>query len=202
MRPHRAIPFVITGSIPNFISAFFETCSGFSTTGATVIPDVEIIPKAVLFWRSFTHWLGGMGILVFTIALLPAIGVDGQQVAAAEVPGLSLSKIVPKLSDTARYLYLLYTALTLVETGLLMFGGMTFFDAICHSFSTLGTGGFGNYNDSIAHFNSLYIDIIITLFMLYIYTFNQDLDYDDRRYELQLVFHCISEWNFHFFQRC
>ena len=161
-----AIPFVITGSIPNFISAFFETCSGFSTTGATVIPDVEIIPKAVLFWRSFTHWLGGMGILVFTIALLPAIGVDGQQVAAAEVPGLSLSKIVPKLSDTARYLYLLYTALTLVETGLLMFGGMTFFDAICHSFSTLGTGGFGNYNDSIAHFNSLYIDIIITLFMM------------------------------------
>ena len=107
-----------------------------------------------------------MGILVFTIALLPAIGVDGQQVAAAEVPGLSLSKIVPKLSDTARYLYLLYTALTLVETGLLMFGGMTFFDAICHSFSTLGTGGFGNYNDSIAHFNSLYIDIIITLFMM------------------------------------
>lgn len=161
-----AIPFVITSSIPNFISAFFETCSGFSTTGATVIPDVEIIPKAVLFWRSFTHWLGGMGILVFTIALLPAIGVDGQQVAAAEVPGLSLSKIVPKLSDTARYLYLLYTALTLVETGLLMFGGMTFFDAICHSFSTLGTGGFGNYNDSIAHFNSLYIDIIITLFMM------------------------------------
>lgn len=161
-----AIPFFISGSIPNFISAFFETCSGFSTTGATVISDVEILPKAILFWRAFTHWLGGMGILVFTIALLPALGVDGQQVAAAEVPGLSLSKIVPKLSDTARYLYVLYLALTLIETALLMFGSMNFFDAICHSFSTLGTGGFGNYNDSIAHFNSFYIDIVITLFMV------------------------------------
>lgn len=161
-----AMPFFISGAIPNFIDAFFETCSGFSTTGATILSDVEIMPKSILFWRAFTHWLGGMGILVFTMALLPAIGVQGQQVAAAEVPGLTLSKIVPKLSDTARYLYLLYSAMTLVETVLLMLGGMSFFDALCHSFSTLGTGGFGNYNDSIAHFNSFYIEMVITVFML------------------------------------
>ena len=119
----------------------------------------------MLFWRSFTHWLGGMGILVFTIALLPAIGVEGQQIAAAEVPGPTLSKIVPKLSDTARYLYILYLIMTLVETVLLMFGGLDLFDALCHSFSSLGTGGFSNYNASIAHFDSIYVEIVIMIFM-------------------------------------
>lgn len=161
-----ALPFVFSGSIPNLIDAFFETSSGFSTTGSTILSDIEALPKAMLFWRAFTHWLGGMGILVFTIALLPALGVDGQQIAAAEVPGPTMSKIVPKLSDTARYLYILYLVFTLVETVLLMFGGMNLFDAITHSFSTLGTGGFSNYNDSISHFDSVYIEVIIMIFML------------------------------------
>ncbi len=159
------LPFYVSGSIPNFIDALFESCSGFSTTGSTILNNIEALPKAMLFWRAFSHWLGGMGILVFTIALLPALGVDGQQIAAAEVPGPTLSKITPKLSDTARYLYILYFLLTLAETILLMFGGMDLFDALCHSFSSLGTGGFSNYNDSIGHFNSLYIEIIIMLFM-------------------------------------
>ncbi len=160
------MPFVISGDIPNVIDAFFETSSGLSTTGATILKDIEALPKAMLLWRAFTHWLGGMGILVFTMALLPAIGVEGQQIAAAEVPGLTLSKIVPKLSDTSRYLYILYTVFTGIETILLMFGGMDFFDALCHSFSTLGTGGFSNYNASVAHFDSSYIDFVITIFMI------------------------------------
>ncbi len=159
------LPFYLSGSIPNFVDALFESCSGFSTTGSSILNDIEALPKAMLFWRTFAHWLGGMGILVFTIALLPTLGVDGQQIAAAEVPGPTLSKITPKLSDTARYLYILYFMMTIVETILLMFGGMDLFDALCHSFSSLGTGGFSNYNNSIAHFDSLYIEIVIMIFM-------------------------------------
>lgn len=192
-----SIPFIISGSIPNIINALFETASGFSTTGATILNDIEVLPKAILFWRSFTHWLGGMGILVFTIALLPAIGVDGQQVAAAEVPGLTLSKIVPKLSDTSRYLYTLYSLFTLIETILLMLGGMTFFDAICHSFSTMGTGGFSNYNASIGHFNSVYIEIIITIFML-IAGMNFNLFFISRRNGIKTFFK-DAEWRFYIF---
>lgn len=160
-----SIPFMLTDSIPNFADAFFETASGFTTTGSTVVSDIEGLPKAILFWRSLTHWLGGMGILIFTIALLPALGIDGQQVASAEMPGPTLSKITPKLSDTARYLYILYVLMTLAETILLMFGGMSLFDALCHSFSSLGTGGFSNYNNSIMHFQSGYIEVILALFM-------------------------------------
>lgn len=160
-----SIPFMLTDSIPNFADAFFETASGFTTTGSTVVSDIEGLPKAILFWRALTHWLGGMGILIFTIALLPALGIDGQQVASAEMPGPTLSKITPKLSDTARYLYILYILMTLAETVLLMFGGMNLFDALCHSFSSLGTGGFSNYNNSIMHFQSGYIEVVLALFM-------------------------------------
>lgn len=160
-----SIPFILTDAIPNFADALFEATSGFTTTGSTVVTDVESLPKAILFWRTFTHWLGGMGILIFTIALLPALGMDGQQVASAEMPGPTLSKITPKLSDTARYLYVLYMLMTAVEVILLLFGGMSFFDAVCHSFSTMGTGGFSNYSNSIAHFQSPYIEIVICLFM-------------------------------------
>lgn len=159
------LPFIISGSIPNFIDAFFETSSGFTTTGATILDDIEAMPKTMLFWRSFTHWLGGMGILQFTIALLPVLGLTGQQIATAEVPGPTLSKITPKLSDTAKYLYTLYFSFTIIETILLMFGGMSLFDALCHSFSTMGTGGFSNYNNSIAHFDSFYIEFVIMIFM-------------------------------------
>ncbi len=161
-----AIPLVICGAMPNWCDAFFEMCSGFSTTGATVAEDVEALPHAVLFWRTFSHWIGGMGILVFAIAWMPALGISGQEIVEAETPGPTLSKITPKMSETARDLYLIYIGFTALETILLLFGGMNFFDALTHSFATVGTGGFGNYNDSIAHFGSAYIDTVITIFML------------------------------------
>lgn len=161
-----AIPFVISGTIPKFIDAFFEMCSGFSTTGATILTDIEALLKSMLMWRSFSHWIGGMGIVVFAIALLPTLGISGQNIVEAETPGPTLSKVTPKMSNTARSLYIIYVSLTLAETLLLMVGDMNLFDALTHSFGTIGTGGFSNYNDSIAHFHSPYIEIIITIFML------------------------------------
>lgn len=161
-----SLPMLIDHSIPHFFDSFFEMCSGFTTTGATVLDDVESMPRAVLMWRAFSHWLGGMGILVFAIALLPSLGISGQEIAQAETPGPVLSKISPKMADTARTLYLLYITFTAAETLLLLLGGMSFFDAITHSFGTVGTGGFGNYNDSIAHFDSAFIDFVITFFMI------------------------------------
>lgn len=160
-----AFPYVIQGCIPSYIDAFFETCSGFTTTGASILTDIEALPMSMLFWRSFAHWIGGMGILVFAIALLPQLGISGQIIAMAETPGPSLSKTTPKMSDMARTLYIIYTGLTMAETLLLMVGGMNFFDALTHSFSTVGTGGFSNYNASIAYFQSPFIEGIIILFM-------------------------------------
>src|SRR5665648_530109 len=161
-----AAPFVISGEIANPIDAFFETCSGFSTTGASILTDVEAMSKGLLFWRSFTHWLGGMGILIFAIALLPNLGISGQAIAKAETPGPTLDKLTPKLSDTAKMLYLLYLCFTATETILLMFGGLSPFDSLVHTFGTVGTGGFSSYNDSIAHFDSAYVDIVISIFMI------------------------------------
>lgn len=161
-----AIPFVLSGALPNWADALFESSSGFSTTGASIVSDIEGLPKSILFWRTFSHWLGGMGILLFTIALLPMLGMDSHHLAAAETPGPTLSKLTPKISDTARYLYIFYFALTILLIFLLLFGGMNLFDAICHSFSAMGTGGFANYNDSMAHYNSLYIEIVLIVFML------------------------------------
>ena len=161
-----AIPMMIDGSIPSYFDGFFEMCSGFTTTGATILKDVEAMPKAVLMWRAFSHWLGGMGILVFAIALMPSLGISGQEIVEAETPGPTLSKVTAKMSDTARSLYLIYITFTAAETILLLLGGMSFFDALTHTFGTVGTGGFGNYNDSIAHFNSPYIDFVITVFMI------------------------------------
>lgn len=161
-----AAPFVISGEIANPIDAFFETCSGFSTTGASILTDVEAMSKGLLFWRSFTHWLGGMGILIFAIALLPSLGISGQAIAKAEAPGPTLDKLTPKLSDTAKMLYLLYICFTAAETILLMFGGLSLFDSLVHTFGSVGTGGFSSYNDSVAHFDSAYVDIIISIFMI------------------------------------
>ena len=161
-----SLPMLIDHSIPRFFDSFFEMCSGFTTTGATILEDVESMPKAVLMWRSFSHWLGGMGILVFAIALLPSLGISGQEIAEAETPGPVFSKVTAKMSDTARSLYLIYILFTAAETIFLLLGGMSFFDALTHSFATVGTGGFGNYNDSVAHFNSAYIDFVITVFMI------------------------------------
>lgn len=161
-----SMPFMISGYIPRFADAFFETASGFSTTGSTILTDVEILPKGLLFWRSFTHWLGGMGILVFAIALLPNLGIAGHRIAKAETTGPTLGKLMPKMSDTAKILYIIYMVFTILETLLLLFGGMNLVDALIHTFGSVGTGGFSNYNDSVGHFNSTYIDMVISFFMI------------------------------------
>ncbi len=158
-------PFVISGAIPSPIDAFFETCSGFSTTGSSILTDVEALPKSMAFWRSFTHWLGGMGILVFLMALMPALGIGGQIIASAETPGPTLDKLTPRFSDTARNLYLIYLGFTVVETILLCLGGMSLYDSLVQTFGTVGTGGFSNYGNSIAHFESPYLQWVITIFM-------------------------------------
>ncbi|MEG0829968.1 MAG: TrkH family potassium uptake protein [Anaerovoracaceae bacterium] len=161
-----AIPFVLSGSIPSVVDAFFESCSGFSTTGSSILTDVESLPKSILFWRSFTHWIGGMGILIFAIALMPSLGISGQNVAISETPGPTLDKVTPKMSDTAKVLYITYLLFTIVETILLCMGGMSLFDSLVHTFGSVGTGGFSTYNTSVAHFDSAYIDGVITAFMI------------------------------------
>ena len=161
-----AVPFLATGSIPNPFDAFFESCSGFSTTGASILTDVEVLPKGILFWRSFTHWIGGMGILVFAIALMPSLGISGQNIAVSEAPGPIMDKTSAQMSKTAKTLYIMYLLFTIAEVILLLFGGMDLFDALVHTFGTVGTGGFSSYNDSIAHFNSTYIEVVITVFMV------------------------------------
>lgn len=161
-----AVPFIISGSIPSFIDAVFESCSGFSTTGSSILTDVEVLPKSILFWRSFTHWLGGMGIVIFTIALLPSLEMNGQTIARAEVPGPTLDKLTPKMADTARALYMIYLLFTLIQILLLCLGGMSLYDSAIHTFGSVGTGGMSNYNDSVGHFGSIYINTVITVFMM------------------------------------
>lgn len=161
-----ALPFVISGEIPSFIDAFFETVSGFTTTGATILTAIEGLPKGILFWRSFTHWIGGMGFLIFMLALIPSLGSNSIHLLKAESPGPSPGKIVPKIKETAKILYLIYFALTLIEGILLMCAGMNLYDAVIHAMGTAGTGGFSNMNASIAAFNSPAIEWIITIFML------------------------------------
>lgn len=160
-----AIPFVLSGAIPNYVDAVFETVSGFTTTGASVITDVEILPKSILFWRSFTHFIGGMGILVFVLAILPKYDSGVMHVFRAESPGPSVGKLVSKLTFTARILYGIYIIMTLIELVLLLFGGMPFFDSLLHAFGTAGTGGFSVKNTSIAHYDSVYIEMVIATFM-------------------------------------
>lgn len=160
-----AIPMCASGAIPDYVNAFFETCSGYSTTGSSILTDVESLPKSILFWRSFTHWLGGMGIIVFAAAILPSIGVEGMMIASAETPGPTLDKLTPKFADTAKNLYLIYIVFTVAETILLMVGGMSLYDALVQTFGTVGTGGFSNYGDSIAHFSSPYLQWVIIVFM-------------------------------------
>lgn len=161
-----ALPFVLSGAIPNFIDAFFETVSGFTTTGATILTAIEGLPKGILFWRSFTHWIGGMGFLIFMLALVPSLGSNSIHLLKAESPGPSPGKIVPKIKETAKILYLIYFAFTVIEGILLMFAGMNLYDAVIHAMGTAGTGGFSNMNASIAAFNSPAIEWIITIFML------------------------------------
>lgn len=160
-----AIPFWISGAIPTFTDAFFETMSGFTTTGATILKDIEAMPKGLLFWRSMTHWLGGMGIIVLSLAILPILGIGGMQLFVAESPGPTHDKLHPRIKETAKRLWGVYVLLTLIQTGLLMLGGMDLFDGLCHAFGTMATGGFSTQNDSIAGY-SPYIQYVITFFMI------------------------------------
>ena len=160
-----ALPFVVHGAIPNFTDAFFETVSGFTTTGATILENIESMPKSLLFWRSMTHWIGGMGIIVLTVAILPLLGVGGMQLFVAEAPGVAPDKLHPRITETAKRLWLLYFLLTLLEAVLLFVAGMDVFDSINHAMATMATGGFSTKNDSIAHFSQPAIHYIIMIFM-------------------------------------
>ncbi|MFT3739975.1 MAG: potassium transporter TrkG [Breznakibacter sp.] len=159
------LPFYISGAIPSFTDAFFETMSGFTTTGSSILNNIEEMPHGILFWRSIVQWLGGMGIIVLSLAILPFLGVGGMQLYEAEVPGLTYDKLQPRIKDTAKRLWLLYVGFTLVQTLFLMFGGMSFFDAICHSFTTMASGGYSTKQASVAHWDSAYLQYVITFFM-------------------------------------
>lgn len=160
-----ALPFKISGAIPSFVDAFFETVSGFTTTGASILKNIEILPRGILFWRSFTHFIGGMGFLVFVMAIIPNVTDRSIHILKAEVPGPSVGKFVPRIKETAKILYLIYIFITVLEIVLLMLGGMPLFDSVVHSFGTAGTGGFSIKNDSIASY-SPYCQWVIGIFML------------------------------------
>ena len=161
-----AIPIYIGDITISFIDAFFESVSGFTATGASVLADVEALPKGIVFWRSFSHWIGGMGILVFTVALLPALGIGGFQIYKAESPGPMAGKIVPRIKDTAKLLYIIYFSLTILNVFFLFIGGMDLFDSVLYAFSTVGTGGFATKNNSIAYYESSYIHLTLAIFMI------------------------------------
>ncbi len=160
-----ALPFIFSGTIPSWVDAFFETVSGFTTTGASIVDNIESFPKGILFWRSFTHWIGGMGILVFTVALLPMFGIGGFQIYKTESPGPAPDRIVPRVRDTAKILYTIYTIITAIEIILLVLGGMSLYDSALHTFGTVGTGGFGIKANSVGYYQSTYIHLVIAIFM-------------------------------------
>ena len=161
-----ALPFVISGDIPSYVDALFETVSGFTTTGSTLLTDVEAMSRGCMFWRMFTHWIGGMGVLVFIMAVLPMSGEHSMHIMRAEIPGPVVGKLVPRARKTAAILYIIYMGLTAIETVFLLCGGMSFYDAMLHAFATAGTGGFSTRGAGIAAFDSLYIEVVISVFML------------------------------------
>ena len=161
-----ALPFVISGDIPNYIDALFETVSGFTTTGCTVVAEPEGMSRSVLFWRLFTHWIGGMGVLVFLMAVMPMSGEHSMHIMRAEVPGPSVGKLVPRARTTARILYMIYMGLTVLEALLLRLGGMSFYESVLNAFATAGTGGLSTRSASIASYDSLYIEMVIATFMV------------------------------------
>ncbi len=161
-----AIPFTISGCIPSYVDAFFEMVSGFTTTGSTILTDIEALPMCMLFWRSFSHWIGGMGVLVFVMVLTNLDKNRSMYIARAEMPGPEKDKLAPKMSSNVRILYGMYFALTAIEVVFLLLGGMSLFDSLVHAFGTAGTGGFSSHSESIAYFNSAYIDGVITVFMI------------------------------------
>lgn len=161
-----SIPYLLSGTFDRLVDAYFETTSGFTTTGATVLTNIEGVPHGILFWRSLTHWLGGMGIILLGVAILPLLGIGGMELYKAEVPGPVADKIKPRIAETAKTLWLVYVLISAAETVLLLMGGMNLFESLCHTFGTMATGGFSPKNASIGHYNSVYFDVVITLFMI------------------------------------
>lgn len=161
-----SLPFILSGVTPHPVDAFFETMSGFTTTGATIIPDVESVPMGILFWRSLTHWLGGMGIIVLTLALIPSLDIAGFQMFKAEVPGPTKSKVLPRVAKTSRELYKVYLGITVILLVLLKLAGLSWFDSFIHTFGTVGTGGFSNKNSSVGFYNDPTVELIIIIFMV------------------------------------
>ena len=160
------LPFLFSGTITNYTDAFFETISGFTTTGATILTDIEAVPKSILYWRAMTHWIGGMGIIVLTVAILPFLGIGGLQLMIAEMPGITPDKLHPRITETAKRFWAIYVIFTITEVLLLWIGEMDFFDSVCHSFATMATGGFSTKNDSIAGFLP-YSQFVIIIFMIF-----------------------------------
>ena len=160
-----SMPYYLSGVIPSYTDAFFETMSGFTACGATILENIEVLPKCMLFWRAMTHYMGGMGIVVFMVAIFPLMGIGGMKMVKTETTGPTMQKIMPKIAQTAKILWGIYFGLTIIETILLSAAGLTLYDAISHSMSTIATGGFSTRNASIASFNSVYVDAIITVFM-------------------------------------
>ncbi|MDA3874127.1 MAG: TrkH family potassium uptake protein [Kiritimatiellae bacterium] len=160
------LPYLLTGSIHSPLDALFETISGFTTTGSTIIVDIEVLPRGIVFWRSLTQWMGGMGVLLLCVAILPFLGVGGMQIYRAEMPGPSKDRLTPRIANTAKLLYGVYVLITVLEVVALMLAGLTFFDAVNHAFTTMPGGGFSPYNASIAHYDSPAVHLVITFFMI------------------------------------
>jgi trk system potassium uptake protein TrkH len=192
------LPYLLSGAIPGISNAFFETISGYSTTGSSILTDIENMPKGILFWRSATHWIGGMGIIVLTIAILPLLGIGGMQLFMAEAPGPSADKLHPRITDTAKRLYLIYVILTVVEFFLLKLAGMTWFDAINHAMATMSTGGFSTKSDSIAFYNGQPLIQYIIIFFMFVAGTNFVLTYFALKGKVQKVFNS-EEFKYYLF---
>lgn len=194
-----ALPFYLSGVLPSYVDAFFESMSGFTTTGATVIQDIEVLSYGILFWRSFTHWLGGMGIIALFVAIMPQLGVGGMNLLKAEVPGPTTERIVPRVAETAKILWFIYLFISLLEVILLLLSGFSFFDSLTHTFATMATGGFSTRNVSIGGFHNPRAEIVIIFFMfiaggnfsLYYRVFKKDygaiLKDEEFRFYIQLL---------------
>ncbi len=195
-----ALPYEFSGYFASFIDCIFESISGFTTTGATILTDIEILPRGILFWRSFTHWIGGMGVLVFMLAIMPSINPGAVQLLKAESPGPNPGKFMPKIKDTAKIMYSIYFLLTMIQVLLLMMSGMPFFDSMIHAMGSAGTGGFSNMNLSVGAYNNVTAEVIITVFMilfgvnfnLYFYLLNRDVKAFFKNEELRLYLAIIG----------
>jgi len=192
-----ALPFVISGAIPSYIDAVFETVSGFTTTGSSILRDVESLPKGLLFWRSFTNWIGGMGVLVMMLAVLPTAGANTLHIMKAESPGPDPGKLVPRIGQSAKIMYLMYIGLSLVQVVMLLIAGMPLYDTLIHTFSTAGTGGFSSMNTSVGAYNNVYYEIIIGLFM-FLFGINFALYYQALKGDIKSITR-DEEFRFYFF---